>query len=104
MEPKIKFIQEKMGEIMTDCVDHTTTSLEKLCKEDADASMRVVVLTLLADTWEKTPLPMGMPYALKSLREYANKHNVFVFHVGELIRVMKIMKGDGNISTPINLN
>lgn len=97
-------IQTMMGELMTDCVNHTTKALEDLCKDDTHASARVVILALLADTWKKTPIPMGMPHALNLLQDYANKHNVFVFHAGELIKVLNMVKGDGNIYSNSNLN
>lgn len=97
-------IQTMMGELMSECVDYTTSTLKHLCKEDKHASERVVILSLLATTWEKTPLPMGIPHALTILQNYANKHNVFVFHTGELIKMLNMVKGDGNIYTNSNLN
>jgi len=104
MEKKINEIQAMMSELMTECANYTTSTLQDLCKQDTHASTRVVILALLADTWKKTPLPMGVPHALKILQDYANKHNVFVFHAGELIKVLHLIKGDGNIYSNPNLN
>ena len=104
MEKKLNEIQSMMGDLMTECVDYTTSTLESLCKEGKHPSERVVILSILATTWEKTPLPMGIPHALNLLRDYANKHNVFVFHVGELIKVLNLVKGDGRIYSKQNLN
>jgi len=104
MEKKINEIQAMMSELMTECANYTTSTLKELCKEGKHASERVVILSILATTWEKTPLPMGIPHALKILQHCANKHNVFVFHAGELIKVLNLVKGDGNIYSDLNLN
>ncbi len=104
MEKKMNEIQTMMGKLMSECVKYTTSTLKELCEKDKHASERVVILSLLAKTWEKTPLPMGIPHALTILQDYANRHNVFVFHTGELIKVLNMVKGDGNIYTNSNSN
>lgn len=83
---------------MTECANYTIKTLEELSDDPKHklAPTRVVILSLLIDTWNKTPLPMGIPNELRELSRYADRNNLFVYHAGELIKILNIIKGVEN--------
>lgn len=103
MSEQTENIRLMLSNLMCECSDYTIKTLNNLCELDTHASMRAVILPLLAKTWEKTPFPMGIPKEINKLVRYADKHNLFVYHAGKLVDVLLIIKGE-NTRNNQNLN
>ena len=100
-EERINSIQTMLNNLIGETTEKTIRTLQELCDYNMTTPVRVVILGMLIDAWKKSPAQLGIPTALTNLIEFSDRHNIFVIHVVELIRVLRIMQGESVADTPL---
>lgn len=101
-EERINSIQLMLNDLIGDTTEKTIRTLQELCSDDMTPPVRVIILGMLIDAWKKSPAQLGIPTALANLIEFSHRNNVFVIHVVELIRVLRIIRGESVCKTPLD--
>lgn len=92
MKSEHQFVQQTLEDMLSSTTDNTIQALETLTEQGIPATIRVMLLKRLAESWEISPVRLHLPQAITALGKYASSDAMFAIQCGKLTSYLLTIK------------